>query len=70
MDSTIVVGIRPQKGNTMSGEKIPEGYVTVTETDTDGKVIYGVFPTQDKALAFGANLINCVVYPIYPPSLH
>jgi hypothetical protein len=54
----------------MSGEQIPEGYVTVTETDTDGKVIYGMFPTQDTALAFGANLINCVVYPIYPPSLH
>jgi len=54
----------------MSGEQIPEGYVTVTETDTDGKVIYGVFPTQEKALAFGAKLINFEAYPIYPPSLH
>jgi len=54
----------------MSGEQIPEGYVTVTETDTDGKVIYGVFPTQEKALAFGAKLINFEAYPIYPPALH
>ena len=66
LQCTIIV----QKGNTMSGEQIPEGYVTVTETDTDGKVIYGVFPTQEKALAFGANLINFEAYPIYPPSLH
>ena len=54
----------------MSGEQTPEGYVTVTETDTDGKVIYGVFTTQDEALAFGAHLINFEAYPIYPPSLH
>jgi len=46
------------------------GYVTVTETDTDGKVIYGVFNTADEALEYGSHLINCVVYPIYQPTLH
>ena len=69
MDSTIVVGIRPQKGSTMS-EQVPEGYVTSTTLDDGEVVIYGVFETVDKALEFGSKLINCIAYPIYPPSLH
>jgi hypothetical protein len=48
----------------------PLGYVTVTKTDTDGKVIYGVFNTADEALEYGSHLINCVVYTIYQPTLH
>jgi hypothetical protein len=51
-------------------EQSPIGYVTITETDTDGKVIYGAFSTADEALEFGLKLINCMVYPIYAPTLH
>jgi hypothetical protein len=69
MDCIIVVGIRPQRGNTMS-EQVPVGYVTSTTLDDGEVVIYGVFDTVDKALEFGSKLINCVAYPIYPPSLH
>ena len=65
LQCTIIV----QRGTTMN-EQLPIGYVTVTETDTDGNVIYGVFDTVDEALEFGSKLINCVAYPIYPPTLH
>ena len=58
-----------QKGNTMT-EQPPVGYVTSTTLDDGEVVIYGVFETVDKALEFGSKLINCVAYPIYPPSLH
>lgn len=58
-----------QKGNTMS-EQVPVGYVTSTTLDDGEVVIYGVFETVDKALEFGSKLINCIAYPIYPPSLH
>ena len=58
-----------QRGNTMN-EQPPEGYVTSTTLDDGEIVIYGVFETMDKALEFGSKLINCVAYPIYPPSLH
>ena len=51
-------------------EQVPEGYVTSTTLDDGEIVIYGVFETIDKALEFGSKLINCVAYPIYPPSLH
>jgi hypothetical protein len=54
----------------MSDEQIPEGYVTSTTLDDGEIVIYGVFETMHKALEFGSKLINCVAYPIYPPSLH
>jgi hypothetical protein len=70
MDSTVVVGIRPQKGNKMSGEQSPVGYVTSTTLDDGEIVIYGVFETVDKAIEFGSKLINFVAYPIYQPSLH
>ena len=65
LQCTIIV----QRGNTMSEQK-PEGYVTSTTLDDGEVVIYGVFETVDKALEFGSKLINCVAYPIYPPSLH
>ena len=58
-----------QRGTTMS-EQEPVGYVTSTTLDDGEVVIYGVFETVDKALEFGSKLINCVAYPIYPPSLH
>jgi hypothetical protein len=51
-------------------EQSPVGYVTSTTLDDGEVVIYGVFETADKALEFGSKLINCVAYPIYPPSLH
>jgi hypothetical protein len=54
----------------MSGEQSPVGYVTSTTLDDGEVVIYGIFETADKALEFGSKLINCVAYPIYPPSLH
>jgi hypothetical protein len=51
-------------------EQIPEGYVTSTVLDDGEIVVYGVFDTLDKAVKFGASLINFVPHPIYPPSLH
>jgi hypothetical protein len=51
-------------------EQSPKGYVTSTTLDDGEVVIYGVFETKDKALEFGSKLINCLVYPIYPPTLH
>ena len=66
LQCTIIV----QRGSTMSDEQIPEGYVTSTTLDDGEIVIYGVFETMHKALEFGSKLINCVAYPIYPPSLH
>jgi hypothetical protein len=51
-------------------EQLPEGYVTSTKLDDGEVIIYGVFETVDDALKFGSKLINCVAYPIYPPSLH
>ncbi len=51
-------------------EQLPIGYVTITETDTDGKVIYGTFSTVDEALEFGSKLINFESHPIYAPTLH
>jgi hypothetical protein len=51
-------------------EQLPIGYVTITETDTDGKVIYGIFSTENEALEFGSKLINFEAYPIYAPALH
>ena len=51
-------------------EQSPIGYVSITETDTDGQVIYGIFNTAEEGLEFGSKLINCVVYPIYQPTLH
>ena len=58
-----------REGNTMS-EQSPVGYVTSTTLDDGEVIIYGVFETMHKALDFGSKLINCLVYPIYPPSLH
>jgi hypothetical protein len=51
-------------------EQLPIGYVTITETDTDGKIIYGTFSTAEEALEFGSKLINVTAYPIYAPTLH
>ena len=51
-------------------EQLPIGYVTITETDTDGKVIYGTFSTPEEALEFGSKLINFQAFPIYAPTLH
>jgi hypothetical protein len=46
------------------------GYITKTTLDTGEEVIYGLFETREQAHAFGLKLVNHIVYPIYPPSLH
>jgi len=46
------------------------GYVTSTTLESGEVIIYGTFETKEKALDFGSKLINCLVYPLYPPSLH
>jgi hypothetical protein len=51
-------------------EQLPIGYVTITDTDTEGKVIYGIFNTVEEASEFGSKLINFEAYPIYVPVLH
>ena len=51
-------------------EQLPIGYVTITDTDTEGKVIYGIFNTVEEALEFGSKLINFEACPIYVPVLH
>jgi len=44
------------------------GWVTSTQTESDGVILYGPFWTSDEALAWAKNLINAVVYPYYSPS--
>ena len=51
-------------------EQLPIGYVTITDTDTEGKIIYGIFNTVEEALEFGSKLINFQAFPIYAPTLH
>ena len=46
------------------------GWVTSTQTDTDGAVLYGPFVTQDEALDWAKNLINATIEPIYHPSFN
>lgn len=60
-DTRIVV--TPQ----LDGQQVA-GWVTSTQTESDGVILYGPFWTSDEALVWAKNLINAVVYPYYSPS--
>ena len=45
-------------------------WVTVTQTDTDGSVMYGPFDTMEKAVEWGRKLINASIEPVYVPSFN
>lgn len=49
------------------GQRV-SGWVTVTQTDKDGSVMYGPFETIEKAIAWGKQLINASIEPVYIPS--
>jgi hypothetical protein len=44
------------------------GWITSTQTDTDGQVFYGFFATKEEAIEWGKQLINAVVEPVYRPA--
>jgi hypothetical protein len=44
------------------------GWITSTQTDTDGQIFYGFFSTREEAIEWGAKLINAVVEPVYHPA--
>jgi hypothetical protein len=44
------------------------GWITSTQTDTDGQVFYGFFSTREEAIEWGSKLINAVVEPVYHPA--
>lgn len=57
-----IVVTKPLFGQSVSG------WITSTQTDTDGPVFYGPFPTRDEAISWGKQLINAVVEPVYHPA--
>ena len=44
------------------------GWITSTQTDTDGQIFYGPFTDKEQAVEWGMKLINAVVEPIYHPA--
>jgi hypothetical protein len=44
------------------------GWITSTQTDTDGQIFYGFFSTREGAIEWGSKLINAVVEPVYHPA--
>ena len=44
------------------------GWITSTQTDTDGQIFYGFFSTKEEAIEWGKKLINAVVEPVYHPT--
>lgn len=44
------------------------GWITSTLTDTDGIILYGMFPTSDEAMIWAKQLLNATVYPIHRPA--
>ena len=46
------------------------GWITSTQTSTDGVIYYGPFATTDEAVAWAQNLISAVVEPVYHPSFN
>lgn len=46
------------------------GWITSTQTESDGVVFYGPFPDREEALAWAKNLINAVIEPVYYPSFN
>jgi hypothetical protein len=49
------------------GQKVAN-WITITETDTDGHVIYGPFTSQEYALIWAEQLINASIEPVYVPA--
>jgi hypothetical protein len=49
------------------GQKVAN-WITITETDTDGHVIYGPFASQEYALIWAEQLINASIEPVYVPA--
>ena len=49
------------------GQKVAN-WITVTQTDTDGSVMYGPFDTMEKAVEWGRQLINASIEPVYVPA--
>ena len=49
------------------GQKVAN-WITITETDTDGHVLYGPFDTMEKAVEWGRQLINASIEPVYVPA--
>ena len=43
-------------------------WITITETDTDGHVIYGPFDSQEYAMIWAKQLINASIEPVYVPA--
>ena len=43
-------------------------WVTVTEVEGDGTVMYGPFDTVEKAVEWGHQLINASIEPVYVPA--
>ena len=46
------------------------GWITSTQTQSDGPIYYGPFDTCEEALKWAQNLINAVVEPIYHPTFN
>ena len=44
------------------------GWITSTQTDSDGQIFYGFFSTKEEAIEWGTKLINAVVEPVYHPA--
>ena len=44
------------------------GWVTSTLTDTNGIILYGIFPTSDEAMVWASQLLNATIYPIHRPA--
>ena len=57
-----IIVTKPLFGQSVSG------WITSTQTDTDGPVFYGPFSTKDEAIEWGTKLINAVVEPVYHPA--
>jgi hypothetical protein len=53
-----------------NSEQLPNGYIINCKLDNGEVIVYGVFNTIDEAIKFGMRLINAIVKPIYPPTLH
>lgn len=49
------------------GQKVA-GWITSTQTDTDGQIFYGPFTAKEEAVEWGMKLINAVVEPVYYPT--
>lgn len=57
------------QGYEYTNEQPPIGFVTLTMIDSD-RILYGIFASVQEAIAFGSNLVNATVVPVYQPSQH